>query len=606
MNISSGYIIVFLSFLLLSCTPDATQKVSKHELWHPISLSFEGPESSETAAVNPFTDYRLTVRFSQGDQSYLIRGFYAADGQAAETSAEAGNIWQVRFSPDATGTWTWEADLRQGEMIALSDEAEAGKSIPLAQSSGSFEVIPASPDAEGFRSQGRILKKGRYFRHQGSDAYFLKAGADSPENFLAYADFDGTQRGEGYVARKGESAPDEGLHTYEAHLADWKEGDPTWQNGKGKAIIGALNYLASTGMNSVYFLTMNIKGDGEDVWPYTGYSERMRFDCSKLDQWDLVFDHMEELGIMMHLVTQETENERLLDDGDTGPERQLYYRELIARFGHHLGLVWNLGEENGPADFSPDGQTTEQQQAMASYLKSHDPYNNTVVIHTHAAVAPQDEILTPLLGYTDLDGLSMQISQPPRVHETLLKWHKLAEEAGHGWLIGMDEIGMWHTGVMPDAVDPTHDTIRQEVLWGSLMAGAAGVEWYFGARYEGNDLACEDWHSRANMWDQTRYAKDVFAQLPYWEMQPHDELIQPDDAWCFAKADDAYLIYLRKDAQYPYQLTSSRTDFDNIQWTDPLTGEKQAATSEQVSTGGTGLQILAPPATGKDWVLLIN
>jgi len=39
---------------------------------------------------------------------------------------------------------------------------------------------------------------------------------------------------------------------------DWQSGDPDWGNGKGKAIIGALNYLASQHVNSIYFLPMNI------------------------------------------------------------------------------------------------------------------------------------------------------------------------------------------------------------------------------------------------------------------------------------------------------------------------------------------------------------
>ena len=86
----------------------------------------------------------------------------------------------------------------------------------------------------------------------------------------------------------------------------------------------------------------------------------------------------------MHIVTQETENEKMLDDGDTGPMRQLYYRELIARFGHHLGLVWNLGEENGPAGFSPNGQTSEQQKAMTKFIKETDPYKHPILLHTHS------------------------------------------------------------------------------------------------------------------------------------------------------------------------------------------------------------------------------
>ena len=51
-------------------------------------------------------------------------------------------------------------------------------------------------------------------------------------------------------------------------------GDTDWRGGAGRNIIGALNYLASRGMNSVYFLTMNVTGDGADVWPWTSSGRR--------------------------------------------------------------------------------------------------------------------------------------------------------------------------------------------------------------------------------------------------------------------------------------------------------------------------------------------
>ena len=487
--------------------------------WHTVTLSFEGPESSESAEDNPFTNYRLIVQFThrETNKSYHIQGFYAADGNTAESSAESGNVWQVRFKPDEIGEWDYKVSFRKGENIILNDEVNAGEEISLKHKEGSFNVIPSDKSSRDFRAHGRIKSDGKFFRFQGSKEYFLKGGADSPENFLAYADFDGTQRGESFVPREGESKPQDALHSYEPHIKDWKEGDPTWKDGKGKGMIGALNYLAEKEMNAVYFLTMNIKGDGEDVWPYTDYSERFRFDCSKLDQWDIVFDHMEKLGIMMHIVTQETENEKLLDNGDTGPERSMYYRELIARFGHHLGITWNLGEENGPAEFSPNGQNAEQQKAMANYFDENDPYDNPLVIHTHAWEGHKDELLPDLLGHSTLDGLSFQVDKREQVHSSIIKWHQESEKAGHPWLIAMDEIGMWHTGVMPDNINPNHDTMRHEVLWGSLLAGAAGVEWYFGARYEGNDLSTEDWRSRENMWNQTRYALNFFNEnLPFW------------------------------------------------------------------------------------------
>ena len=71
---------------------------------------------------------------------------------------------------------------------------------------------------------------------------------------------------------------------------------------------------------------------------------------------------------------QEQENDQLLDGGELGPARKLYYRELIARFAHHPVIVWNLGEENTNTD--------EQRKAFAKYVRETDPYDHPTVIHT--------------------------------------------------------------------------------------------------------------------------------------------------------------------------------------------------------------------------------
>ncbi|MEN0049931.1 MAG: DUF5060 domain-containing protein, partial [Bacteroidota bacterium] len=430
----------------------------------------------------------------------------------------------------------------------------------------------------------------------------------SPENFLAYHEFDSTYRHPG-EARKGESDPTENLHFYPTHSADWKAGDPTWKDGKGKAIIGALNYLASKDMNAVYFLTMNINGDGKDVWPYTNHEERFRFDCSKLDQWEVVFEHMEQLGLMMHVVTQETENEKLLDNGNTERERKIYYRELIARFGHHNALEWNLGEENGPAEFSPNGQNTEQRKAMTNYLKQTDPYQHPVVLHTHAWSGHKDEILTELLGFEALDGLSFQVDKRAQVHGEILKWDSLSTAANHTFQISMDEIGMWHTGVMPDAVNPKHDTIRHEVLWGALMAGGAGVEWYFGAYYPHNDLACEDWRSRNNMWEQTDYAIDFFQEyLPYWEMMPMDSLVNEESAYCLGKVKDTYALYFPIGSSNIRKLDlGENADNYSVKWYNPRTGgDLVEGTVAEIR--GAAWQPIGLPKTevDQDWVALVK
>ena len=605
----SQFPVLILLLVTISCRPTAPGEVSGElKQWHAVTLTFDGPELDEEAPDNPFLNYRLMVDFQQGDKTYQIPGYYAADGNAGESSASSGNKWRVHFTPDNPGTWTYTVSFRKGEGIAISDDPAAGVGLELDGKGGTLQIAESDKTGRDFRASGRLEldENNRYYRFAGSGEYFLKAGADSPENFLAYHEFDGTYRYNA-KAREGENAPTEYLHKYETHVADWKEGDPLWQGDKGKGIIGALNYLAGQGMNSVYFLVMNIEGDGKDVWPYTNETERYRFDCSKLDQWEVVFNHMEELGLMMHVVTQETENEKLLDGGDTGPERKIFFRELISRFSHHNALKWNLGEENGPAGFSPNGQNTEQRKAMTSYLDSHDPYNHPIVLHTHSTIKEKDDILEPLLGFDMLDGLSFQVNKRENVHSETLKWRKLSEDAGHPWMIGMDEIGFWYKGVMPDDVNPDHDTIRAEVLWGSLLAGVSGVEWYFGAQYTHNDLTCEDWRSRENMWKQTDIAKEFFqSELAYWEMENHNELIQLEGGYCYAKPGDIYVIYQPIGAKPPYQLDlgESAGNFE-VLWLNPRTkGDLQTGTVSQISGGGT--QDIGLPPGDKDWVALVR
>ncbi len=578
--------------------------------WHTISLQFEGPKTSENAIENPFLNYRLSVEFMNDKSQYTIRGFYSADGNSAETSADSGNIWQVNFTPDQIGDWTYTAKLHYGDQIALDDHLENGVEIKLNNAKGTFHIKPSDKTGVDFRAHGRLKISKGYFHFQDSDFYWLKGGADSPENLLAYKDFDATYRMQS-SSKDGEAKTSNQIHLYEPHWKDWQPGDPTWQDDKGKGIIGAINYLSSTGMNVVYFLTMNINGDGKDVWPYISPEVFNRFDVSKLAQWEIVFRHMQSKGIMLHIVLQETENETLLDNGDTGPMRQLYLRELIARFGHHLALQWNLGEENGPAHWTPIGQNDQQRKSMTSFIKRTDPYDHPVLLHTHSSDPIRSGILEPILGFKELDGLSLQVDHREGAATVVQTWKKKAHDSGHDWLITMDEIGEWHTGAVSDSLDPNHDTLRRYVLWGTLLSGAAGVEWYFGARNLHNDLTSEDWRRRDRLWELTSYALDFFqTYLPYWEMQPQHALINSESTYCFQKTNEIYAIYLPEPGQYTINLNEVEGRF-SIHWYDPLKGGDLQTGSIKIISGDGIREIGNFPSKSEysknqDWVVLLK
>ena len=123
------YLLLVLGWLASCQTVEETESLPTYQQWHKVTLSFEGPETSEDAKDNPFTNYRLVVTFRNGSQSYEIPGFYAADGNAGESGAAKGNIWQVRFTPDAEGEWSYEASFRKGDNVAVSTDANAGEPV---------------------------------------------------------------------------------------------------------------------------------------------------------------------------------------------------------------------------------------------------------------------------------------------------------------------------------------------------------------------------------------------------------------------------------------------------------------------------------------------
>ncbi|MEO1012613.1 MAG: putative collagen-binding domain-containing protein, partial [Bacteroidota bacterium] len=301
------------------------------------------------------------------------------------------------------------------------------------------------------------------------------------------------------------------------------------------------------------------------------------------------------------------ENQLILDDGYTNDVRKLYLRELIARFGYHNNIIWNIGEENGPQQsYWPQGQNDQQRFAMIRYLKDHDPYQHPVLVHTYPGPHERDHIVKPLLKFDKFDGLSMQIGDMRDVHSTILRWILESEENSRPWIVLMDELGPYHTGSKADYEDPDHDEIRKNVLWGALMAGAAGVEWYFGWENPPNDLNAEDWRSRNNLWEQSKVAKDFFSQIEYTRMRSMDSLISLGDNYCFAVPDDTYVIYLKNGSSTKLNLEGQKGEFQ-VFWYNPRKGGPFLRTEIKRIQGGTWCNLGFPPKNRyKDWVVLVK
>ena len=590
-----------LAALLLTLVPAqfaSGQRISGElRQWHDIVLTFDGPQADEGGDPNPFLDFRLEVTFRQGDAVYRAPGYFAADGDAAESGATAGDKWRVHFVPDRTGEWTYEASFRAGPAVAVDPAPDAGSPLAPDGVTGSFNVLPSDKQGRDNRRRGTLRYVGeRYARFAGSGEYFIQTGAQSPENFLAYYEFDGTADHGG-----ADNRLIDGLHRYEPHVRDWRLGDPTWRSGKGKGIIGALNYLASKGMNTFYSLTMNVGGDGREIYPWTSYDERARYDVSKLAQWEIVLSHMDALGMQLMLITQEEENEQLL--GKLTPLRKLYYRELIARFAHHHALLWDLSEEADRWRY----YTGDDLKAIAGYFKSLDPWKHPIqYVQWKGELLADENGYGRLLGFEHFDGVALQ-HDPEHTYAQTLKWVKASAKAGHKWLVGLIEINPTSTGVLPDSEDYWHDTVRKSSIWGNLMAGGSGSVFFFGFRYPNSDLDMEDWRSRDHFWDLQRYAHEFFTRhLPFHEMDPASELTPAPDDFVLAKRGETYAVYLPDGGEPTLDLSAADGLFD-VRWYDPRHGgELQVGAVSQVR-GGRRVSLGPPPAEpDNDWAALVR
>ncbi|WP_299312168.1 carbohydrate-binding protein [uncultured Aquimarina sp.] len=573
--------------------------------WHKLSLTFNGPNTTETSNPNPFSDYRLEVTFIHRDSNrrYIIPGYFAACGDAEDTSCDTGNKWRVHFTPDDIGAWNWSASFTSGSNVAINGGGSAAGFMN--GETGSFTVIESNKSGKDFRNKnlGRLTYVGEhYLKHTGTNPenpngpWFLKAGADSPENRFHYDDFDGTP---------GNTAGGNRSKTWQPHQRDYVSADAsayTWNGGKGTELLGVVNYLSGQGANVMSFLTWAAGGDDGAVFPHilkgslqdysnTGKAgqwnklHKDRFDVSKLAQWEKIMEYADKKGVYLHFKTMETENCEKMDSHTFGRERKLYYRELIARFGHHLALNWNLSEETT----IKDGVT----KATASYIKEIDAYGHHIVIHTYPG--EQDQRYTPLLGNnSSLTGASVQTAQN-NIHRDVKKWITRSSESGKKWVVANDEQGSANEGIMV-----SDKQVREKVLWATLMAGGTGVEYYSGYTNDDGDLNGQDHRKRGKKYKEGSYALDFFnthLQSYLTEMTSSDEVTSDRKDYVFTKAGSIYAVYRPNGGSTGLNLPSGNNKYD-VQWFNPRTG------GDLTTKNTLGSNLVAPDTN--DWVALIT
>lgn len=588
--------------------------------WHKITLLFDGPQAAELDSLNPFTDYRLEVTFTNGSSEYTVPGHFAGDGKAANTSAFSGTKWRVFFSPNNIGTWKYKVSFKKGNKIALTNDGESVS--PLDNLTGDFVVANSDKTGNDFRSKGRLQYAGEhYLQFADTKEYFVKMGADSPENILHFVDFDATTNGYGKQGKLQQF-----LKNWEPHAKDFDSLSAAsfrWgpDANKGNNVLGALKYLANQGMNSMSLMLFSVDGDDRNVFPYIlkkseeefiaetnqnnsktwekGFFYKDRFDVSKLDQWEKIFEYAEYLGLFVDIKLSEIENNKFHFENESDYLRKLYYREIISRFGHHLGIQWNVSEEIS--------MPVQQMRDALTFIKNTDAYQNLRVIHTFPDNLGTKNWQTYQIYYddnlgdkSDITGLSMQITVEKdslQIHKDVKRFVESSNKSGKKWVIFNDEQGPADLG-MP--ADPIGDLFaRHQIIWSTLMAGGAGVNYYYGYKTGSTDLSSQDHRTRETKYKYGKYALDFFRNnlLPeITQMKNMNEATTSKNDFVFGIENKIYAVYMPKGGSNTISLPKSKWV---ITWFNPRNGE----TLSKKSKLKKGV-FIAP--NNEDWVALIK
>ena len=144
-----------------------------------------------------------------------------------------------------------------------------------------------------------------------------------------------------------------------------------------------------------------------------------------------------------------------------------------------------------------------------------------------------------------------------------------------------------------------------------LQAGGAGVEYYFGYSYNHSDLTAEDYRSRANMWNQSRYALEFFSGFPFWKMISANQLVSNNN-WCLVdpvNRSAPIMLFLPVGDTLDIDLRGLQVNGTaySIQWYDPRNGGSfQSGSIVSVPSDSISNIGFAPNSLNQDWAVRLQ
>jgi len=371
------------------------------------------------------------------------------------------------------------------------------------------------------------------------------------------------------------------------HLLSWTD---------DRRMLRCIDRIASTGCNRIRFLNYGRASDnewGEGMvqskdfiwtlcpWP-AKYSTRQlkegspkfdhtRFNLAHWRKCEKALKRMRKLNVVASVIM-------LMDRGIkdaplAGSElERRYYRYAVARYGAFSNVMWDLGNEHN------EYRNPEWANEIGRLIKRWDRYQHLVSAHGHAAFR-----------YDLEKWADFAIYQRWRDGQNQFMLAQRADAIAKGRIIPQvnEEYGYErHKG-------SGHDEVRRRA-WEIVMAGCYQTTGEWKGWQHGEAVP----ESKILSW--TGIMRKFFEEnVPWWQMNPANELIKSGKAYALASKGKIHAVYLPEAHRIVIRLAPG--DY-TAKWFNPRSGEYVPIPGKVA--GGTW-RSSDPPSSG-DWVLLIN
>lgn len=408
---------------------------------------------------------------------------------------------------------------------------------------GSEMVVPGFYDGDGAGNQNGNVWKIRFVPHQLGSWTVTTSSSETLLNGLTFQFSVQTSTHPGMLRYVG------GPHLKFSEGTYWlKTGMDDPEEFLGEEIMGdwddkreAVDYLAGKGINSMYLCLMDYPGDSGTVFPWLDPYDQEHFDVAKMGRWEAMFDYMQAHNMVLHLILED-------DDALVPDDRTFYYRQLVARFAHHTGLIWNLREEYNER-YSPD-----QVRQYAQLLQNLDPYRHPITLHN--VNMPEEWYLNAgVFSLTSIQTEKPSSDLPARQFNSwALQWRDAAQAAGRPMMISYDEMGKTST----TAKD--RQLVRQ-AEWALVMAGA---------HFELHVYPLLQYQDYEPHLDDILRLREFMQRIPFWDMRSRNDLVSAN-AMALARPGAQLVAYAPSGGSITVNLSGFIGSVP-CEWYDPKTG----------------------------------